>query len=406
MILQLNKSNSNNISYLSCRKTQKIDNSENKYRLDTLKGDTCFFKGQLNPEKIVSSSKIIDDLLRALTEHEFVEVLKQNPVETMKGIIAIQKALKKLAETSSEIPRGIVEKIGNKIKIMSFDSDSGLVETGKLTEIKLRKGLKFYEPGVPAEEIRNTAFKERPYVTLGPVGWSNVKPDFIDKKLCDMSVYGSVVEQKKALQKGYEKAFKLFITPVYEYLEQNGLKLGKMPMVASFSDSGIDQIVHKHAVEKGVDLVTTGPYRFAEYISKEKEFPFSIALTNTVEDYGTLFSKIADITLVTGGRDHAFLFDAQNQFIGNKGTTIPVDLMKLYYDIEIPALRPDGSIENAAALLKELGLNPFNDELRKEFDKLPSKGKELLEKDEQKALATIMYRIYKSRERAASLVID
>ena len=101
---------------------------------------------------------------------------------------------------------------------------------------------------------------------------------------------------------------------------------------------------------------------------------------------------MSDCIVVTGGRDHAFKFDAGGKWLRqNKGTVIPVDILKDFKGITIPALK-DGKIENAAALAYETFADPMPKGLVEGFKKLPTSAeKEALTHPAQKALATAIW---------------
>ena len=71
---------------------------------------------------------------------------------------------------------------------------------------------------------------------------------------------------------------------------------------------------------------------------------------------------------------------------------IPIDVLKVYKGIEVPATI-NGKIENAAALAYETFTDPIPAGLIKDFRKLPDIAeKKALKRDEQKALASVIAR--------------
>ena len=353
-----------------------------------------------HPPKIKST----ESLIKWLNASNLLEEIRKDPEATFRKLLQIEAVIKELSKAVEAVPRGLAERNGNKLTITSFDCAKNLTEFNKVIEINFPENIRLFMPKTSTDDILKQSFNKKPFVTIGPVGWSNIKPDFIDSKSCNMDFHGKDIStQTKVLQNAYEKCFGQFMMPVLNYLKSINLDLDRFANIASFTDVGIDKAVMTFAKNNNQNLITVGPYRFAKYINKNHNFP--IVLENTVTEYGAKFSELSDITLVTGGREHAWLFDTKNQFIGNKGTTIPVDLFDIFYGIKIPSTRQDGSIENSARLLKDLGLNPYGEETQRLFNSMPNNGKETLKFDEQKALAAKIYEIYKAREKAASLIL-
>jgi hypothetical protein len=329
--------------------------------------------------------------------------LRENPSNAIKRLLKVQQTVSEFVTALEQFPKGVLKVDGRKVRATSFDCDDGLNPNSTITEFMISPGVNVFHPGTSADEILNQSFPKRPFATIGPVGWSNVKPNLIDPKKLNMNYFGKGDKaQRQALQIAYENGFNKFMGPILAYLKGAGLKMDRTAYVCSPSYCGIDKAVMDFAEKERHQLITVGPYRFAEYISKEHEHRFPIVFENSLVDYGAKFSQLADVTLVSGGRKHPWLFDTTNKFIGDRGATIPVDLFKLFYDVEIPA-QSDDKIENAARMLQELGVNPFGRETQELFNSMPNEGKELLQFDEQRALATKIHELYKAREKAAAL---
>ena len=122
------------------------------------------------------------------------------------------------------------------------------------------------------------------------------------------------------------------------------------------------------------------------------EHPFPTIITDTIPQYVDVYGKLSDNIIVTGGRDHAFKFDAGGKWLRqNEGFVIPVDVLKDYKGIEIPAV-VNGKIENAAALAYDTFSDPLPSGLLAKFESLPSDSlKQDLQHPAQQALAAAMF---------------
>lgn len=363
-----------------------------------------FPKFNQKPVSFRGDVSVLDKLILALKDGAIREAFQKNPERSVELFTSIQEALSGLQKAADFAPRGHFKREGTNLQITSFDSENGLIKEGKITNLIIPENVKIYAPGTSANEILQTSFDKRPFVTLSPSGWSSIKTDGIDKSSCNMDYWGKdQAAQRKILQAAYKKDFMKFMEPIFECAKMLGLDTDRIAIVSSFSDCGIDQAAMEFATANNHKLITVGPYKFVEYANTQRPHQFPIVLENTVSDYGNKFAELSDIMMVMGGRDHTWLFDTKNQFIGKKGTTFPADLLDMYHGLKIAATKADGSIENSARVLKELGLNPFSNDVKAIFERLPKEVKKKLVFDEQKAVFVRMLQIYKARETAASL---
>ena len=161
-------------------------------------------------------------------------------------------------------------------------------------------------------------------------------------------------------------------------------------LVASVSYDGVDKAIMDLGQKMGINTLTVTPFDYAIY--GRNEHPFPTLITDTVPQYANVYSKLSDIIIVTGGRDHAHKYDAGNKWLKNtNGLVIPIDILKEYKGIEIPGT-VNGKIENAAALAYETFSNPLPKDLVKGFKLLPDNNlKQKLTNPAQQALATAMW---------------
>lgn len=342
----------------------------------------------------------IENVISWLGSSDLLKSIKENPKDTIANVLHIEDLFNKLSQAINSAARGFIERNGDRLKITSFDSMFGKLQPESIvTEVNFPESVKLFNPDTSADVILNQSFSQRPLVTIGPTGWSYVKSSSIDPASCKMDYFGAnPAEQDKALQIAYSKGFFKFASPVIDYLESIGLKKDRIALVCSFSDVGIDNAVMEFAQKKNLNLITIGPYAFAQFMSKNHNFV--TVLENTIPDYAKKFAELVDVTPVTGGRAQS-LVDIKNQFIDKRGTTIAVDIFDTFCNgIKINSEGANRVLENAAAMLKKLGLEPFSSETRRIFNSMPKEGKEVLKTNEQKALAAKVYEIYKAREKA------
>jgi hypothetical protein len=141
---------------------------------------------------------------------------------------------------------------------------------------------------------------------------------------------------------------------------------------------------------KGINTLTVTPFDYSIY--GRSEHPFPTLITDTIPQYVDVYGKLSDNIVVTGGRDHAFKFDAGGKWLKqNNGLVIPVDVLKDYKGIIVPG-SINGKIENAAAAAYETFSDPMPAGLIEKFKELPSDAlKQDLQHPAQKALATAMW---------------
>ena len=191
--------------------------------------------------------------------------------------------------------------------------------------------------------------------------------------------------------KKYEEAIEEFYSQVDRYFtEALGVKPSDRALVSSVSYSGVDKAIMDLGQKKGINTLTVTPFDYSIY--GRAEHPFPTVVTDTIPQYVDVYGKLSDNIIVTGGRDHAFKFDAGGKWLKqNAGLVIPVDVLKDYKGIKVPATI-NGKVENAAAMAYETFANPMPANLLAGFRYLPAdKLKQDLTHDAQKALATAMW---------------
>ena len=231
-------------------------------------------------------------------------------------------------------------------------------------------------------ELFTKAFGAQPKTTIGMVGWTNIKPE---------NVQGGCELTKAELTQKYEEAIEEFYSPIDKYfIEVLGIKPSDRALVSSVSYSGVDKALMDLGQKKGINTMTVTPFDYSIY--GREEHPFPTIITDTIPQYVDVYGNLADNIIVTGGRDHAFKYDAGNKWLKqNNGVLIPVDVLKDFKGIVVPATI-NGKIENAAAAAFETFTDPMPAHLIDRFDELPADAlKELLKHPAQKALAVAMW---------------
>ena len=140
----------------------------------------------------------------------------------------------------------------------------------------------------------------------------------------------------------------------------------------------------------GINTLTITPFDYSIY--GRNEHPFPTIITDTIAEYVDSYGKLSKIIVVTGGRDHAFKYDAGGKWLKqNEGILIPVDVLKDFKGITVPATVND-KIENAAAVAYETFSDPLPLGLVDKFDKLPFNSfKKDIKHRAQKALASAIW---------------
>lgn len=320
-------------------------------------------------------------------------------LETIYAKLQEMKApLEELRKLTSQVPVGAYKVRGNRLNLTLHG------EKPQKISLEFPQKPKIYAPGTDPLTFRREAYDITPYVTIGVVGWSALKPATIENAGTDLGIL-TEAEKKKMLQNAYDKSFNNYWQPIYDYLLSAGLEKDRIAFVSSPSYCGIDQIMLDYAAKHETPLGAVGPYGFMEYAAKKQPLQYPLLLENSVEDYGQSFSEVADITVCTGGRKHAWMIDFNNQFVGNRKPVVPVDLMKDFQDpgekpIDIPMYSGNKEIENAAKFLIENG-GLIPSDLAEQFAELPdTPEKKKLKHPAQKLLAVKAYHKYMANKQA------
>lgn len=251
------------------------------------------------------------------------------------------------------------------------------------------------------------AYGEQPALIMGAVGNSNIKPE---------QVRGGTALSKKELSGKYEQAIVDFYNPIIAYLKENGAKAEDIGFAFAHSDCGVDKAARTVIEQNKLKGFATTPTDYTQYLRGTEmpataEYPYGYILadcpfptvltrnTAQIDDYAQVYGKMVGRNNplgVFGGGQHAYTRDAQQAFFAEEGAqTIPVDIMKDKFGIEIPAVASDGkTVLNASRdILERVNGNPY-EQYRYAFNNyLPSsKTKEdLAQYDPQAAIATIAY---------------
>ncbi len=363
--------------------------------------------GRINPADIDKLSGLIGEEMTGLIKTAIQSNIPLD--ETQLGMInSIANLRKVLEELQSRVPCGEYRVEKDKLFVTYFKPDSATnTIVPKTTEIciqnpRTKKPVKVFGPNTDAMQFKEQAFSVKPYVTVGPVGWTKLKPAIVEANGFDLSYWGDERAKVTALAKAYAKGTMKLVTPVYDYLLKAGCKRERMAYVTSATNEGVDEIFMTHAKKRNIPTATIIPYQYAAYMDKNHRFP--LLITNNIARYGDTFSDIADITLITGGRDHVWHVDLKDQLVDNKKWAIPVDVLREYSGIEIPATNSQGDLENSARLLLDRGFTPPSS-LDQLFGELPENElKAKLTTPSQQLLAVQMYKKYIAGERAARIV--
>jgi len=340
-------------------------------KLPQLKQDTVSFG---NASKV--GTDVILDLLRR--SGELLKIGRQDIVRDAAGLIQagkINDAIKVLSEVAP--PNGSIIEIDDGIKILARNWDGNPIEH-VYKNVKGFKNLGLMRKIDDLSQVYIEAFGCEPKCTVGMVGWTNVKPE---------TVLGKTGLTKAELTKLYEEAIAEFFKPVDRYLEGLGINPKDRALVSSVSYSGVDKAIMDMGERNGINTLTITPFDYSIY--GRNEHPFPTIITDTIAEYVDLYGKLSKIIIVTGGRDHAFKYDAGGKWLKqNEGILIPIDVLKEFKGIIVPAT-VNGKIENAAAAAYETFADPLPVGLVKKFDKLPdNKFKQDIKHPAQKALAS------------------
>ncbi|MBY0403106.1 MAG: hypothetical protein K2X66_04350 [Cyanobacteria bacterium] len=288
---------------------------------------------------------------------------------------AVNADLKTIGGLANQFPQGSFDIQGNDYVIDPFDGQAPLkIPTDK---------RKVFGPGTSVETFMTEAFgKEKPRLVICPVGWTVPDPDNVarinpvvnqkfevqKKKLIESMKVDSGADFEKAFTKKkkqiikdfYEAAFKQWWGPIQQELkkqvDRNGLNMGEVCFLTSASYDGIDKAAIDFAKNAGMKVANVTPYTYARWMNTDSTDP--LLVTNTIADYAEACAG-ADVTLVTGGREHTLKEDIARGLIGGKTAVIAADILKEIHDITVPAFT-NGKIENAAAYMQNQGFSVAN----------------------------------------------
>lgn len=293
----------------------------------------------------------------------------------------IREALSKL--TSLSPANGVIQNVNEGTKIIAKNWDGSAVEhIFQNVDGYKNLGLIRNLDDAGRVEVFQKAFGKQPKTTIGMVGWTNIKPE---------TVAGGSSLSKAELTRKYEEALEEFYAPVDRYfMESIGIQPSDRALVSSVSYSGVDKAVMDLGQKKGINTLTVTPFDYSIY--GRSEHPFPTIITDTIPQYVDVYGKLSDNIVVTGGRDHAFKFDAGGKWLQqNDGLIIPVDVLKDFKGIEVPAMI-NGRIENAAATAYKTFSDPMPNGLIQGFTHLPESSlKQDLQHPAQQALATAIW---------------
>ena len=363
---------------LNCPNYNYLGTNNNTKRTSPQKADSVSFG---NAQKVVGTDVVLD-LLRQCSN--LLSAGKANEVRTAAELIQagkINEAIKALSNVAP--PNGAIEEVAEGTKILARNWDGSPIEhIFKNVKGFLNLGLIKKLDDTAVGEIFTKAFGHKPKTTIGMVGWTNVKPE---------NVAGKTSLTKADLTKAYEEAIEKFFAPVDNYFVKGlGINPKDRALVSSVSYSGVDKALMDLGEKNNINTLTVTPFDYSIY--GRSEHPFPTIITDTIAQYVDVYGKLSKNIVVTGGRDHAFKYDAGGKWLKqNEGILIPVDVLKDYKGIVVPPTI-NGKIENAAAAAYETFSDPIPAGLIKEFDKLPADGlKQELQHPAQKALASAIW---------------
>ena len=358
---------------------QNVKSNYQQYpKYKTLKADTVSFSGKKIPT--IGTDGILD-LMR-----KCADLLAQGHKDLVTDAVSLIQA-GKINEAIGEINKfapanGAIETVAGGTKILARNWDGSPKEhIFRHVEGFQNLGLVNHVDDVQKSVLLEKAFGVRPKTTVGMVGWTNVKPE---------NIVGGTSLTKGELTTKYEEGIEEFYLPIHRYFASIGVQPKDTALVSSVSYSGVDKAIIDMGQKQGIGTFTVTPFDYSIY--GRNEHPFPTIITDTIPQYVDVYGKLSDQIIVTGGRDHAFKFDAGGKWLKqNDGLVIPVDVLKDYKGIEVPAMI-NGKIENAAALAYETFADPMPAGLLKGCEQLPSDStKSDLTHPAQKVLATAMW---------------
>lgn len=366
------------VSYVNC---SSKSNEIGKNCLSPLRCDSVSFGSTQKVVQQVGTDTVLD-LMRHCTD-----LLKEGKVAIVKDAASlmlagkINEAITLLAEHS--LPNGAITEIAGGTKILARNWDGSPIEhvfehVPGFKNLGLVKKIDSTEAG----ELFKRAFGVQPKTTVGMVGWTNVKPE---------NIQGGTSLTKADLTKKYEEAITDFFKPVDDYFVRGlGINPNDRALTSSVSYSGVDKAIMDIGQRNGINTLTVTPFDYSIY--GRSQHPFPTIITDTIPQYVDTYGKLSNNIVVTGGRDHAFKFDAGGKWLKQTdGLVMPVDVLKDYKGIVVPSTI-NGKIENAAALAYETFADPLPKGLVEAFRTLPSDSlKQELTHPAQQALAAAMW---------------
>ena len=216
----------------------------------------------------------------------------------------INEAIAQLNEISP--PNGVIETVENGTKIIARNWDgSPLEHIFQNVDGFQNLGLIRKVDDAGKIEIFQKAFGVSPKTTTGMVGWTNIKPE---------NIKGGSALTKAELTQKYEEAIEEFYAPIDKYFTKGiGISPSDRALVSSVSYSGVDKALMDLGQGKGINTLTVTPFDYSIY--GRTEHPFPTIITDTIPQYVDVYGKLSDNIVVTGGRDHAFKFDAGGKWL-------------------------------------------------------------------------------------------
>ena len=368
-----------NSVYSDVRHQNVRSNYQQYPKYKTLKADTVSFSGR---EKVVAvGTDAILDVMRKCAD--LLAQGRKDLVTDAVSLIQAGKINEAIVEINKNAPaNGVIETVAEGTKILARNWDGSPKEHLFYHVDGFQNlGLVSHVDDVQKTELLEKAFGVRPKTTVGMVGWTNVKPE---------NIVGGTTLSKGELTTKYEEGIEEFYMPIHRYFASIGVRPKDTALVSSVSYSGVDKAIMDIGQKNDIGTFTVTPFDYSIY--GRNEHPFPTIITDTIPQYVDVYGKMSDHIVVTGGRDHAFKFDAGGKWLKqNDGLVIPVDILKDYKGITVPATL-NGKIENAAALAYETFADPMPKGLLKGFEQLPSDStKSDLTHPAQKVLATAMW---------------
>lgn len=135
-------------------------------------------------------------------------------------------------------------------------------------------------------------------------------------------------------------------------------------IIYGVTPEGVDRAVQEFALKNSIPAAGLTARNWAEYIPDEAGLPDVFIAENPTE-FGSLMADSSNKVVVTGGRTFAAEVKLNGESAKGSDRRIPVDLFKSYAGVVIPPVVPgedevSAKVVNAAALIKLLGLDPWD----------------------------------------------